>query len=108
MRRGVLSWALLCLAAGWLCGCGQAAAPSSKAAAPSPVAPAKETAVADAKPLFEQSCAKCHPLDKAEGYKGPEAWDKVVGRMVEKHGAEVTPADAANIVQYLNATYPKT
>jgi len=84
-----------------LCGCG-------KTTDPAPVAPANAVAsTEDTKPLFEQSCSKCHANSRAEQYSGKEPWKDIVARMIDKHGAKVSADDATRIVAHLDKTYPQ-
>ena len=57
--------------------------------------------------LFEDTCSKCHKVTRAEAYKGSDSWKSIVDRMINEHGAKVTPEDEAKIVAYLENTYPK-
>jgi hypothetical protein len=82
-------------------GCGKAQAPP----AATPVPPAA-VAAPDAKTLTEKSCTKCHPLTRVEKYAGSAPWDTIVGRMINGHGAKVTPEERAQIVAYLSTAHP--
>lgn len=89
-------------------------APTATAPAAQPVPPPPDqdtpppAEVADpGKALFELSCNKCHAQKKAEAYAGTETWQAIVDRMITKHGAEVKAEDAANIVAYLDKTFPR-
>ncbi len=59
------------------------------------------------KKLFEATCSKCHKVTRAEAYKGSVPWKSIVDRMINEHGAKVTPEDEAKIIAYLDQAYPK-
>jgi len=99
-------------------GCGKStppATPSKEAPAPAqnkqapPAAPATAApqAAQDAKALCDTSCSACHPIGKVESYAGNETWKAIVDRMIQKHGAKISPENATTIVAYLEKTYNK-
>ena len=63
-------------------------------------------AATDPAELFKQSCSVCHKIEKAVTYSGETPWKELVPRMI-KHGAKITPENAAIIVKYLETTYPR-
>lgn len=59
------------------------------------------------KALFENSCGKCHSLDRPKSKKKTtEEWETTVLRM-KKGGAPITDDEAKLIVNYLSETYKK-
>lgn len=79
---------------------------------PRPPASAKAPdAVVDAatgKKLLAELCTSCHELDEVENHGGDDlaGWAKVVHAMVGE-GADITNAQAKQLVPFLAATYPK-
>ena len=61
----------------------------------------------DDKKLFEATCSQCHKFTRAEAYKGSNSWKSTVDRMINEHGAKVTPEDEAKIVAYLEQEHPR-
>ena len=100
MKRLLLVIAISAVIAASSCSGGHGAKPDSGSdpqAAPS----------LDDKKLFEATCSKCHKVTRAEAYKGSVPWKSIIDRMINEHGAKVTPEDQAKIVAYLENTYPK-
>lgn len=64
--------------------------------------------LAAAKKLSEDRCTQCHELTEVEGAGGMDegGWAKVVKRMVEDNGAELSEDEARTIVRYLAVTFP--
>lgn len=64
-------------------------------------------AKADVQPLFVKRCTECHELDVIEEKRGTDkaGWTKLVRRMVEDEGAEVSPKEARQIIGYLVEKY---
>jgi hypothetical protein len=58
--------------------------------------------------VVENNCAACHSLDYQRtnsaflDYKG---WQAEVDKMIKVYGAEIAPADAVAIVEYLTKNY---
>lgn len=81
----------------------------------------EDTAVKPAKPepakvpdargeeLLEQYCVDCHELDEVTDYGGADraGWTKVMADMFEE-GAEMPEDEAAELITFLTAKYPKT
>jgi mono/diheme cytochrome c family protein len=64
----------------------------------------EETAAAKA--VFEQTCSKCHGIDRPLGkQKDPEGWKSTVKRMSDKHAAKfgepISEKDQSSIRFYL-------
>jgi hypothetical protein len=54
------------------------------------------------KELFEEKCQKCHALERIEeAHLTRDTAKQVVERMRKKAGADISPADAESIYQYL-------
>ena len=54
------------------------------------------------KELFEAKCQKCHSLERIEkAHLTRDTAKQVVERMRKKPGADISPADAETIYQYL-------
>jgi hypothetical protein len=90
--------------------------PEQSKTLPPPPRPAKQSAQsttpADAPPdpaaqkLYESACTSCHGLDQIKDYDGAEPWDKIVERMVARHGAKLNSDMRAQVAAYLNAALP--
>jgi len=60
----------------------------------------------DPRDILQGACTMCHGVDFiVEHRKDRDDWDFTVHRMMDK-GAELTPDDAALLVDYLAKTYP--
>ena len=58
--------------------------------------------------LFEQDCSQCHATALAKSSpRSRDAWAATIDRMVNKHGAEISPADQAQILDYLSTNFGK-
>jgi cytochrome c5 len=64
---------------------------------------------AAAKKLLQARCTECHELDELDEHGGDDAagWAKVVHEMVSEEGAEVTEAEARQLVELLARTRPR-
>jgi glucose dehydrogenase len=83
-----------------------APAPAVAARAPSPVVPVSAERLAQGRELTEKFCTTCHGLQsETAGGKTPEGWQATVEQMIGL-GAEVTPAQAKIITDYLSHTFP--
>jgi cytochrome c5 len=61
------------------------------------------------KPVYEKTCSQCHELSDITEH-GPDdvaGWTKTVTRMIEENEAEIEPAVAKDIIQYLVAAHGK-
>jgi len=68
---------------------------------------AAKEAVSDGKTLFENTCGKCHSIDRPKAKKKTKSeWETTVLRM-KKNGATLTDAEARLIIDYLANTYKK-
>jgi mono/diheme cytochrome c family protein len=71
----------------------------------------EETATLRAGPgqdIAQSNCAACHSVDYIERQPpkmGRAFWEGVVKKMTQSYHAQIDPADAAAIVDYLAATY---
>jgi mono/diheme cytochrome c family protein len=71
----------------------------------------EETATLRAGPgqeIAQSNCAACHSVDYIERQPpkmGRTFWEGVVKKMTQSYHAQIDPADAAAIVDYLAATY---
>jgi hypothetical protein len=58
--------------------------------------------------VVENSCALCHSLDYPRthaSFLDRNGWQKEVDKMIKVFGADITPSDAAAIVEYLATNY---
>lgn len=58
--------------------------------------------------IAQSNCAACHSVDYIERQPpkmGRAFWEGVVKKMTQSYHAQIDPADAAAIVDYLAATY---
>jgi sulfite dehydrogenase (cytochrome) subunit B len=58
--------------------------------------------------VVENNCAACHSLDYQSTnsvFLDRKGWQAEVDKMIKVYGAEITPADAAAIVDYLTKNY---
>ncbi len=62
------------------------------------------------RPLYEDQCSQCHELSDVEdiGGQSVEEWTKVVQQMIEEEEAEITEAQAKDIIRYLVHVLPET
>jgi mono/diheme cytochrome c family protein len=89
---GVVMMFLLLLAVG----CGPAATPEPT--------PTKDLSAGKA--LVENRCSTCHPVSQVQAARyNQEGWLSVTQRMVSK-GAQLTPEQLDQVVEYLAVTYP--
>ena len=81
--------------------------PAPVADKPAVASPAAVDA-ATGKKLLDELCTQCHELDDVEKHGGDDVsgWAKVVRAMVEE-GAEITDAQAKQLIPFLAVTYPK-
>ena len=74
-------------------------------------ADAPKTDLTQVKTLYAEKCSACHnlPSPQEKGYTRPE-WQRTVNTMLNKYHAsdEITPSEAAQIVDYLATFAPKT
>jgi len=79
-------------------GCGPAATPAPTAT------PTKDLSVGQA--LMENRCSTCHPVSQVQAARyNQEGWLSVTQRMVSK-GAQLSPEQVEQVVEYLATTYP--
>ena len=96
--RGVVAGAVA--AAAFAGSLAWAAQPPQSQPAPADQAPP------DPRDILKGACATCHGVDFiVQHRKDRDDWDFTVRRMMDK-GAELTPDDAALLVDYLAKTYP--
>ncbi len=69
--------------------------------------PAAAPTADDGKAVFEKQCTSCHKAVRVEKYNGSAPWKTVVSRMIKKNGAKIDENTAAQVVTYLDKTYPK-
>jgi mono/diheme cytochrome c family protein len=58
--------------------------------------------------LVENNCAACHSLDYLRTnarFLDRKSWQAEVDKMIKVFGANITPQDAAAIVEYLTTNY---
>jgi cytochrome c5 len=78
-------------------------APSS--ATPAPGLTQAPPPALDGAALLEARCSVCHSVDRAkQAHKTLDQWDQTVTRMIG-HGAQLTDAEKAALVDYLAKTY---
>jgi cytochrome c5 len=74
--------------------------------ADAPAPAGNSPADAETAKLVETACTSCHGLDLVASYKGSkDDWNGVVQNMVAT-GAQLTPAQITQVVDYLAKTYP--
>lgn len=106
MNKWPYSCLLLGVIAVLIC-CSPQAAPSTDLWQPALTADTPAAADDGGKALFDKSCTSCHKAVRIEKYKGSDTWKTVVSRMIKKNGAKIAENDTAQIVTYLDKTYPK-
>jgi mono/diheme cytochrome c family protein len=81
------------------------AASTLSACGPASEEPADQSVSTDGERLLQDRCTECHNLNRVmQAEKTREEWHDTVTRMVN-HGAELTEAEQAVLVDYLAQTY---
>ena len=95
---------LLVVATVLLAACATQKEPTAPAGGSGEVAPAEGGL--DGKALAEERCATCHPYSRIAGTgKSAADWKSTVERMIS-HGAQLTAAEQAAVIEHLSEAYP--